>query len=731
VRVLRIYHAGRDPAHRARDRALVRAGAEVTLVVPRRWPGPSAGLTAEPFRVVELDVDRPGDVNRHRWRGDLAEVVAAAAPDVVDVHEEPVSIAARQWLAAAGGRPVVMFSAQNLDKRWPPPFAGYERSALRRVRAMYPCSRQAASVLRGKGFNGEICVLPLGVDAAVFPRGEQRLPADELVLMLVGRWVVEKGVLDALDVLADIRARTPARLVLVGAGPLESKVKRRAGELGLGAHVEWHGWQDAAELAALYRRAHIVLVPSRATGSWVEQFGRVLIEGWASGAVPVAYASGAIEEVLGPAGAVVPEGDAPAMAAAVARLAATPTAWQHRRDSQPAAFADWDDVARAQLALYEVARAGSAAHETGRTAARREFGPPASTSASSRPLALPVLRDSAALHRWLRSPPERPTAPPVSDVISAQATSARAWSELLHAEVAHLLRQAHVRALHIKGPSVAQWLYDDEDERPWGDVDVLVPPAELRRAVDALAAAGMHERFAGVTAGTTEDHAVTVARLAGGGVVAEVDVHERFPGIDAPADEAFEELWRRREPAQLGHRPVWLPDIPTRALLVALNTARSQTPQALRDLAKLVAAADDDDWQDVIALARRLHALPALRAGLELDPAGRAVVDSTPLRHVAVTPEWRLRISGAPRTALRLDELSRLRGPARLAAVARWLVPSPAVLRMRDPRAGGGPTQLAAAYIRRFGDGVRATPPSVAAFVQQRRAHRRDRDAEG
>ena len=45
--------------------------------------------------------------------------------------------------------------------------------------------------------------------------------------------------------------------------------------------------------------------------------------------------------------------------------------------------------------------------------------------------------------------------------------SARAWSELLHAEVGTLLRLAGVPCLHIKGPTVATWLYD-EGERAVG-----------------------------------------------------------------------------------------------------------------------------------------------------------------------------------------------------------------------------------------------------------------------
>ena len=116
--VLRSYHAGRDAGHRARERALVAAGLDLTLVVPRVWPerGMEQTLSAEPFPIVELDVVRAEDVNRHRWAQDLRKVLDNVRPDVLDVHEEPFSLAMRQWLAFAGKLLVVAYTAQNVDK---------------------------------------------------------------------------------------------------------------------------------------------------------------------------------------------------------------------------------------------------------------------------------------------------------------------------------------------------------------------------------------------------------------------------------------------------------------------------------------------------------------------------------------------------------------------------------------------------------------------------------------
>lgn len=244
MRVLRIYHAGRDPQHRCRERALRTAGAEVTLVVPRAWPdeGGEALLSPEPFRVIELAVRRRGDVNRHAYCDSHAptRLLSEIQPDVVDVHEEPYSVAARQWVdAVPADVPIVMYTAQNIDKRYPPPFWGYERRAHARVAAFYPCSHQAASVLRGKGFGGRIEVLPLGYDDGTFRLGAQTLDADEIVLMLVGRLIPEKGAVDAVRTLARVNAVRPSRLVVSGQGPDEVVARTLAESLGVADRVEF------------------------------------------------------------------------------------------------------------------------------------------------------------------------------------------------------------------------------------------------------------------------------------------------------------------------------------------------------------------------------------------------------------------------------------------------------------------------------------------------------------
>jgi hypothetical protein len=297
--------------------------------------------------------------------------------------------------------------------------------------------------------------------------------------------------------------------------------------------------------------------------------------------------------------------------------------------------------------------------------------------------------------------------------------------EVLHAEVGTRLAAAGVPCLHIKGPTVATWLYEP-GERSWGDVDILVPPHRMDEALEVLLASGFSYRHPGVHWWTSEDHALTLWHDPRGDarhkLTAEVDVHHRFLGIDADPERAFAELWRRREPARLAELDVWFPDLTSRALIVVLNVARDpRGDKAPTDLRRLLAATTDDEWQRTIALARRIDALEALRAGLETADAGRELVSRTSLADVSVSAAVRLRAEGSSRTAVRLEELRTFGTLKKIRMVAGWVVPSPAVIRMREPSAAGSPWRMARAYLKRYRQGARELAGAVRAKREQRR----------
>jgi glycosyltransferase involved in cell wall biosynthesis len=410
MRVLRVYHEGRRPEHRLRERALAAVGVDVTLVVPRQWPD-ADGTTivpAEGLDIREMRVTRPGDVNRHAYEsvGALRRLVADTRPDVVDLHEEPFSVAVHQWLdAVPRSLPVALYTAQNIDKRFPPPFALYERKALQRAAALYPCSSQAASVARGKGASGLIDVLPLGYDAAAFLPGEQAVADPVFTLALVGRLVPEKGVADAVRVLAGLHAVRPTVLLLVGSGPEADRARTLAADLGVAAQLELLPWQSPNALAETFRRTHVALVLSRPTATWVEQFGRVIVEAHASGAVVAGYASGAIPEAAGGAAVLTAVGDHSTLVEELSELSRNEPAFSTLRERGFALSRDrtWAAIGDRHARLYRLLAAGDVPRvelprspHARRELARAEFGPPASSTVGDRPFALPLLRNGGA-----------------------------------------------------------------------------------------------------------------------------------------------------------------------------------------------------------------------------------------------------------------------------------------------------------------------------------------------
>ena len=89
--------------------------------------------------------------------------------------------------------------------------------------------------------------------------------------------------------------------------------------LGLRQHIQFHHGISTEQLVALYGQASLAVVPSEYEG-----FGLPAAEAMACGVPVVATDGGALPEVVGDAGLVVPAKDAKALAGAMGRLLADP-----------------------------------------------------------------------------------------------------------------------------------------------------------------------------------------------------------------------------------------------------------------------------------------------------------------------------------------------------------------------------------------------------------------------
>lgn len=358
LRVLRVYHSGVVTAWRERDRQLNNLGAAVTLVSPARW---NEGGTVVPLDAGDDSfVEVVRTVGSHPYRFlynplTLWRVLRRQAFDLIDVHEEPASLAAAeiQLIAWLAGRhpPFCLYSAENTAKRYPPPFRWLERIALRRAAAVHTCNEDAGKVLRRKSFEGTIRNLGLGLDIERFVPSVANGDSSKLRVGFVGRLEPHKGVAVLVDAVAKVGR---CSLEIVGDGPQRMAIARQVASLRLSPRVRLSGFIPHDQLPGVYGRFDLVAVPSVDRRGSVEQFGRAAVEAMASGLPVVASDSGSLAEVVGDAGVLVAPGDAAALGEALQRLADDPGELQ-RLGSLARARAErysWRAIARRQLDFY-------------------------------------------------------------------------------------------------------------------------------------------------------------------------------------------------------------------------------------------------------------------------------------------------------------------------------------------------------------------------------------------
>jgi glycosyltransferase involved in cell wall biosynthesis len=364
LRVLRVYHSGVVRAWRERDTQLRANGCDVTLVAPLRWNegGRDVALDAGPDEQVRA----VRTFGRHPFRfaydpRGIWRALRAAPIDVLDIHEEPASLATfevRMLARLAGVRaPVCLYSAQNLPKLYPPPFRWFERGALRTASAIHTCNDSAGEVVRAKGFSGRLRNLGLGVGPEYVTAGSAVAAptvdgaAQVLRLGFVGRLTRQKGV----DLLVRaVAAVEGVQLRIVGDGPLSAEVEALVTELGVGDRVELLEHRRADELPELYRAIEVLVAPSIDTPGVVEQFGRVVVEAEACGAAALVSDSGSLPWVGGDAAVVVHQGDIDALASAIGALRDDPTEVARLRALGPVSAArfSWSSIAAQQSELY-------------------------------------------------------------------------------------------------------------------------------------------------------------------------------------------------------------------------------------------------------------------------------------------------------------------------------------------------------------------------------------------
>src|SRR5437588_315997 len=256
-------------------------GVELTLITPPYWQSDDGSklvlerLYTGGYQMIVTPMRLNGNFHLHYYPL-LGKIMGDVRPEVVHIDEEPYNFATFHAMRLANKQKAkaLFFTWQNLYRNYPPPFRYLELYNYRHAAAALAGNRDAAEVLKRKGYSGPISIIPqFGFDTDIYQRTQPRqprAPGDPFTLGFVGRLKDNKG----LDLLVAALPELPhyCRVVFIGNGPMK------------------------------------------------EQFGRVLPEAMACETPVIGSSSGEIPHVIGDAGLVFQEGNVQELVACIRQL---------------------------------------------------------------------------------------------------------------------------------------------------------------------------------------------------------------------------------------------------------------------------------------------------------------------------------------------------------------------------------------------------------------------------
>ncbi len=211
--------------------------------------------------------------------------------------------------------PFLFRTAQSLIKNYMFPFNIFEQQTLKAANRWVAGGHLVYQAMLEKGFEKPGQVITLAVDTEAFKpfsasQKEEVLKSLGLkgpVIGYLGRLSEEKGCDLFMDVLAQLK-EYPWSFLVMGSGPYKEKIQSWA---------RFHKLEDRVKVMLVPHQevpkflpvCDLLICPSQTRDFWKEQFGRMIVEAFASGVAVMGSDSGEIPRVIGEAGVVLPESD--------------------------------------------------------------------------------------------------------------------------------------------------------------------------------------------------------------------------------------------------------------------------------------------------------------------------------------------------------------------------------------------------------------------------------------
>ncbi len=262
------------------------------------------------------------------WR--VWQVIRDFQPDVIHVEQEVFSLSALEvaFFARWFRKPLSVFGWENMQRQLAVPRQWIRQFIFDTAELVIPGNQDGKALMNQWGYTGKVEVVPqIGVDTTLFPPRVRQLGDGPLKVGFMGRLVKQKGI--DLMLLAAQKLHEQGcdiQLIICGSGIESETLQQEAGAKGISDQVIWRSNITHKQVPAEMDRFDVLVLPSRTTSTWKEQFGHVLIEAMSMGIPAIGSDSGEIPNVIGNPDLVFPEGDAEALARILKHIV-TDSAW--------------------------------------------------------------------------------------------------------------------------------------------------------------------------------------------------------------------------------------------------------------------------------------------------------------------------------------------------------------------------------------------------------------------
>ena len=283
---------------------------EVGLLVPSNWKSTGWNKTFEvenPYpqiKIFSAPVAFSGRGGAHiysPWK--IRQVLKSFQPDLVQIEEEIFSLCAFEFSIWSRfyGKPLAIFGWENLERNLSFPRQWVCNFVMKTAQLYIAGNQDGSRIIKNCGYKGKVEIMPqMGVDTHLFSPKIRSKNEENFNIGFVGRLIPDKGI-DILFKAAQAlkEKKLKFQIIICGSGVEEENLKQQAKTQDIEDLVVWRAAVSHGLVPKEMSNFDVLVLPSRSTNTWKEQFGHVLIEAMAMGIPTIGSDCGEIPNVIG------------------------------------------------------------------------------------------------------------------------------------------------------------------------------------------------------------------------------------------------------------------------------------------------------------------------------------------------------------------------------------------------------------------------------------------------